>query len=266
MRPPALRVPDGLVPVGPAGDGKGRQLIFLPQLLEILSTFLRRLPGGLVSLSNLLVLGLRKLRLRTDALCCRFRLQDLLMAAPQWTALKENILAILAGFHKNFPLKRGIPREELKSRLKLTARIFNAAIRLVELQDGGTWLALPGFSIHFTPDQQAKAAALLNEYATSPFAPPTIKESQVEVGEDVFGALVELGELVAVSPEVAFRKLDYELMTKRIRENLLQKGQITAAEVRDLFGTSRKYALALLEHLDAIGITIRDGDFRRLRR
>ncbi|MCX6065300.1 MAG: SelB C-terminal domain-containing protein [Chloroflexi bacterium] len=51
-----------------------------------------------------------------------------------------------------------------------------------------------------------------------------------------------------------------------MREAIAKNGQVSAAEVRDLFGTSRKYALALLEHLDAIGVTIRDGDFRRLRR
>jgi selenocysteine-specific elongation factor len=44
---------------------------------------------------------------------------------------------------------------------------------------------------------------------------------------------------------------------------LRQKGQISLAEVRDLFQTSRRYAQALLEHLDAIGVTVRDGDFRR---
>jgi selenocysteine-specific elongation factor len=47
---------------------------------------------------------------------------------------------------------------------------------------------------------------------------------------------------------------------------LQQKEKITLAEVRDLLGTSRKYAQALLEHLDATGMTLRDGDYRRLRK
>jgi selenocysteine-specific elongation factor len=41
---------------------------------------------------------------------------------------------------------------------------------------------------------------------------------------------------------------------------------MTVADARDLFGSSRKYMLALLEHLDAIGVTIRDGDYRKLRK
>jgi len=64
---------------------------------------------------------------------------------------------------------------------------------------------------------------------------------------------------------VVFRRADYEQMAARVREIISKNGQVTAAEVRDLLGTSRKYALALLEHLDTIGVTIRDGDFRRLK-
>ena len=54
-------------------------------------------------------------------------------------------------------------------------------------------------------------------------------------------------------------------MKAQVKSALIEKGRITLAEVRDLFGTTRKYAQALLEHLDATGVTIRDGDFRKLR-
>jgi len=47
---------------------------------------------------------------------------------------------------------------------------------------------------------------------------------------------------------------------------LEEKGQVTLAEVRDLLGTTRKYVQALLEHLDAIGVTVREGDARKLRK
>jgi selenocysteine-specific elongation factor len=102
-------------------------------------------------------------------------------------------------------------------------------------------------------------------FAAAPYAPPSVKECQAEVGEDIFSALREFGDLVAISEEVVFHKTDYETMVEKIRQALQQKGQISLAEVRDLLNTSRKYAQALLEHLDAIGVTVRDGDFRRLR-
>jgi selenocysteine-specific elongation factor len=59
---------------------------------------------------------------------------------------------------------------------------------------------------------------------------------------------------------------DYDLMVGEIRSAIENNGQIALAEVRDIFKTSRKYAQALLEHLDTIGITTRNGDYRKLKR
>src|SRR5260370_40762750 len=75
-----------------------------------------------------------------------------------------------------------------------------------------------------------------------------------------------MDELVTVSSDVIFRKNDYDLMVLKIRDTIIQNGRISLAEARDLFNTSRKYVQAVLEHLDAIGITVRDGDFRKLKK
>ena len=91
----------------------------------------------------------------------------------------------------------------------------------------------------------------------------------LELDHDVFLANT-LGSglllMKEVSPDVVFRKQDYDSMVATIKDDLVRNGKITLAEARNLFGTSRKYAQALLEHLDAIGTTIRDGDFRKLRK
>jgi len=92
------------------------------------------------------------------------------------------------------------------------------------------------------------------------------KECQAELGEDLYNALLELGELVFVPPDVVFHRSDYEHMVAEVRRLITQKGAVTAAEVRDHFNTSRRYVLAFLEHLDALGITVRDGDARRLKK
>jgi selenocysteine-specific elongation factor len=74
---------------------------------------------------------------------------------------------------------------------------------------------------------------------------------------------VDTGQLVAVSPEVAFRRSDYERIVADVLHLIDTRGGLTAAEARDHFNNSRRYVLALLEHLDAVGITLRDGDVRR---
>lgn len=185
-----------------------------------------------------------------------------------WDLVKANVLKMVEDYHRQFPLRRGTPREELKSKLKLAPKLFNAV--LSNLVGQGTLLdqrgavSMPGHEVRFDGQNQVKVQALRRRFEANPFATPSVKECQSEVGEEVFNALVELGELILVSPEVVFRKTDYDAMVKHIEETIHAQGKITLAEVRDALGTTRKYVQALLEHLDAIGMTMRDGDVRRL--
>jgi selenocysteine-specific elongation factor len=127
-------------------------------------------------------------------------------------------------------------------------------------------LAKPEHEIQFDSGQQAKVQALIRRFEQNPFSPPSIKELQTEVDQEILNVLVESNELITVSSDVIFRKRDYDSMVDRIKEEIQKKEKITLSEVRDLFSTSRKYAQALLEHLDAIGVTVRDGDFRKLKK
>ena len=196
---------------------------------------------------------------------------DLLaLDAPHWNALRDKALQTVTAYHQTFPLRRGIPREELKSKLKVTPRVFNAVLTQYlsrnTLKTDAAFISLPSHQIRFDNGQQAKVEILMRKFIAAPYTPPSVKECQTEVGEELVNALIELGELTAISQEVILRKTDYEVMTGKVKAALHQNGQITLAEARDLFNTSRKYAQALLEHLDATGVTMRDGDYRKLRK
>jgi len=193
---------------------------------------------------------------------------SLVIALAHWNTLQEKIIQLVNDYHKEHPLRQGIPREELKSRLKLTQRAFNAVIaRLIGnklIAEGSAFIKRSEHEIRFNGQEQAKVQILMRKFEANPFSPPGIKECISEAGEEMVNALIELGELVAVSSDVIFRQGDYDLMKAEVRKTIMQNGQISLAETRDLFKTSRKYAQALLEHLDAAGVTIRDGDFRKL--
>ena len=194
----------------------------------------------------------------------------LVIAAPHWNTMRDTAIQMVQAYHKNSPLRRGIPREELKSRLKLQPRAFNALVKKLvvenEIVEAGNVLAVVGHEIRFDSVQQAKVQGLMRKFAQNPYSPPSVKESQAEVGEDVVNALVGLGQLRQVSQDVVFRTEDFEQMVAKVRAFITDNGQMTVADARDLFNSSRKYMLALMEHLDATGVTIRDGDFRKLRR
>ena len=194
----------------------------------------------------------------------------LVVALPHWNSLTEKILQNIGTYHKQFPLRRGIPREELKSKLKLAPKIFNSVISLnterAVSKEYGNWLALPAHEIKFNGADQVKVQALMRKFESNPYATPSVKECQTEVGEEILNALIELGELKTVSVDVIFRKKDYDGMVEKIRTELQSKGTITLGEIRDMLNTTRKYIQALLEHLDAIGVTMRDGDARKLKK
>jgi selenocysteine-specific elongation factor len=192
----------------------------------------------------------------------------LVMAYPDWTSELARALGEVQAYHKGIPLKRGMPREQLRARLKLAPRVFNALARRMvsegQLEESAALVWLPGFRVRLNPQQQAQVDALLARFAASPFAPPSVKECQAALGEDLYAVLADGSVLVQVSPEVVFRKGDYDAMVEAVRGHLRQHGTLTVAEFRDLFKTSRKYALGLLEYLDASGVTVREGDNRRL--
>lgn len=196
---------------------------------------------------------------------------DLLsIALPHWNALKSKILQMIESYHKSYPLRRGIPREELKSKLKLSPRNFNAVVSSLvtrhALLESSSFVAKPDHEIRFDSGQQAKVQGLMRKFDQNPFGPPSVKECQAEVGDEIFNALTDSNELVLVSQEVVFKKGDYDLMVEKVREAIRQKEKVTLAEVRDMLDTTRKYVQALLEHLDSTGVTIRDGDYRKLRK
>ena len=194
----------------------------------------------------------------------------LVMAQPAWEAETRKAAAEVEQYHKAFPLRRGMPREELKSRLKHTPRLFNAAMRrwLGEgiLMESGPVIFSPTHQIRLSGVQQAQVDRLLAKFAANPYNPPSVKDSKAELGEDLYAVLLETGELAQVSPEVVFRKLEMEEMAQAVDQHFATQPALTLAHFRDRFSTSRKYAQAFLEYLDAQGVTAREGDARKLRK
>jgi len=184
--------------------------------------------------------------------------------------VSNEFLSNLQQFHSNNPLKFGISKEELKSRLKLDGAIFSMFLKdLVEsgkLKDLGSRVAINDFKPKLNDKQRMEIESLLKKFDQDPYSPPSVKECISDLGEDMYPYFVESGEVIQVSADVVYRKTDYEEMVKKIRDRMKEGNTISVAEVRDLFNTSRKYALALMEYLDSIGITMREGDVRRLAR
>jgi selenocysteine-specific elongation factor len=123
---------------------------------------------------------------------------------------------------------------------------------------------LPSFEPRFSPEQQRAVDEMLAVFARDPFSPPTRQEVESRLGEDVTAALIERGTLVKISDSILLERHAYETALQRVVVALRERTTLTVADARDLLGTSRKYMLAIFEHLDERRITRRQGDDRLL--
>ncbi len=191
------------------------------------------------------------------------------IAMATWHTLKNKITAEINAYHRSNPLKAGMPREELKSKLGLDAKIVTLIIERATtegiLASTGSVVRAVNFHIQFTAQQQKSIEALFSQFNSAPWNTPSIKDSEQIVGPDVLSALIDQGTLIKLSDDVMLLAATYQSAVEKIKAQLIANKTITVAQVRDLFATSRKYALALMEYLDTQGITKRTGDERILR-
>jgi len=130
----------------------------------------------------------------------------------------------------------------------------------VIVEDAGL-VRLPGHQAKLSPAQQARVDAFLSALESSPYAPPP---RELIPEPELLNLLVARRQVVKVAGDVVFSTAAYDQMVARVTAHLGSRGRVTAAEVRDMFHTSRKYAVSFLEHLDGKKITRRVGDERVL--
>jgi selenocysteine-specific elongation factor len=187
----------------------------------------------------------------------------LLLTSSGWKNLSDKALAALAEYHKKYPARPGMPRAEFATRLKLGNYINLALESLINqgaLVEEGGHLRLPAHTVKLTPAQQDKIDVFSKSLDATPFSPP----SDLIPEPDLLNILIAQGKVVKVSDAIVFSAPAYDEMKSKITAQIKKNGKITLGEVRDMFGSSRKYVQALLEYLDREKITKRVGDDRIL--
>jgi selenocysteine-specific elongation factor len=195
----------------------------------------------------------------------------ILVCSSNWFNDKKNkLITILDQYHTQYNLRSGIPKEELKSKLKLDANVFVAVLEVFQSHKivyvVGNSIRLKEFLPTLSKNQKNLNDTLIRSFEESPYATPSLKDCNTTFGEEIVNYLLVEKILISVSDDIAFLNEIYLEMQNWVISKINSTGAITAAEFRDKFQTSRKYALAFLEHLDSKGLTLREGDIRRLRK
>ena len=198
------------------------------------------------------------------------RLGDWIFSDDAWQSIAARAAHELDTYHGAYPLRAGMAREELRSRLGVPAASFAAVVQgLVEdgrvVERNGS-LAAPAHNVAIDTEG-GPAAELMAVLRRQPLAPPSLPEAMQlsHAGEELVRALAQSGEIVRVSDDVAFARVAYESAVAMVKEIVAAGGSVTVAQLRDRMGASRRPVLALLEYLDAQRVTRRVGDARLLR-
>lgn len=190
--------------------------------------------------------------------------------------LKNQILEELNKFHSKYPLRAGMPKEEIRSRFLSNAKpkVAEAFIELLVendyLKQRFENISIKEFEIKFNHDQLKISKEILKKFNETPFQPPrkedlaTLIHGNKEELDEIFLSLLNKGDIIKLNEEVYISKEAYDLSLDKLKEHFENKTSISIGEYRDMLNTNRKIALAILEHFDQVKITKRDNDIRIL--
>ena len=199
------------------------------------------------------------------------------LAASVFDAIWDSCRGLLEQYHRQNPLHAGMKVAELRQKLlKNTDQAVADAILAALAREGkikavADRYALADFAVHLTKRQSAIREKLLQTYRKAGLEVPGLDEviasfPPAEQGDcrQVVESLVSGGGLVMLTPQLCLHSQVYAQVCDKTRDFMVEHQELTLAEFRDLLGTSRKYALAVLEYYDKNKILKKDGDVRRL--
>jgi len=210
----------------------------------------------------------------------RFTLEGevLYSTESKWQRVKDALLLALRNHHAAQPLSPGMEMEAARdaAAAHTTPRLFRALVERLEseraLARDGSLLRLHTHVVRLDDQERTLAERVTALVGHEPFAPPDLKQIEREVGipsaklSEVLRVMEREKSIVRVSSDLYFHGGAIDKVKAALFEHLSGANDITPATFRDLFGTTRKYAIPLLEYLDREGFTVRVGDTRRLKR
>ena len=203
--------------------------------------------------------------------------EKLYTTATKWQELKKTISTALQEYHASHALAAGMDMEELrvKLRYKIPPRLFRVLVEMLAAEKSvvrdGNLLSLPGHRVELRADEKTLVERIKQLLGGNPLAPPDLRQLEKDLGverskiAEVVRVMEREKSIIRVATDLYFRADCVDNVRALLYKYFTANGEITAATFRDLLGSSRKYTIALLEHFDREGITVRVGDARRLR-
>jgi len=189
---------------------------------------------------------------------------------------RNELLETISEYHQKYPLKVGLPKEELRSRTtgSRNPKLFNFLINqltkeglIVQEKD---LVRMKDHRVTLAADQEKARKEIEETYLKSGLQPPYFKEIKdkfpAKTAQEVLELMHKEGSLVKVKEDLYFHKQAIEKLEKNLIAFLKEHTEITTPQFKDMTGTSRKYTIPLIEYFDRSQVTVRVGDSRVLRK
>ncbi len=198
------------------------------------------------------------------------------LAAEAVDRLEDRVLRALGRLHEARPRQTTIRRSSLPAELPDLASEALLSGVVERLKAAGKvvgdrqTIALADFQPKLSHTERKLKADLLDAIQQGGFRPPDASELAAGAGPragvvpELLALLVDEGRIVEVGGGTFFDVEAESTMKRLVADRLAGDATMTMADLRDLLGTTRKFAVPIGEYLDRIGLTRRDGDVRRL--
>jgi selenocysteine-specific elongation factor len=204
--------------------------------------------------------------------------QRIFIHGENFEKYKTNANNYLNAYHKRYPLKAGMPKEELKSKFpkalegKLFTLALNQLVKEKTVITAEDVVRLSDHKVALAEDQEDVRNKIEKIYQKSRLTPPYFKEViktlnvKADIAKQVLQLLIAEGALIKVKEDLFYHTKNLDELKTRLVDFLLKNKEISTPQFKDMTGASRKYVIPLIEFFDASNITIRVGDMRRLRK
>ncbi len=201
----------------------------------------------------------------------------LVSAMDRTEQAQASLINALANFHEDQPLAPGQNTSQLRLQLKLDEigfeKTVDQLIRQKEIVTDGNLLRLSSHQIQFSAEEEDIKEKVEGIFLDAGINTPAMIELTAQLSEypsqsvqQTFYALMNLGRFIRIADDLFIHTQIFEEIVNSLTDYLQKNDIITVAEFRELAQTSRKYAVPFLEYCDGQGLTIREGNHRRLRK
>ena len=249
---------------------------------DLIVTCLLRSPVGIFRKELLPLLGIpsevatETLQSMIEAKTIMGMTTDRLIHPSLIATLHERVKGLLEPYHQQFPLRSGMPKEELRSALgrEMEPRAFSPLLHYWEREkvfiSEGSSIRMADFKVTLNEKQQSLLDSIVTLYIECGIATPTITavSNEIRTPQDAVAALLkvgaERGEFVRVSDGVYYHSSTLSALKKQVSNYLTDNPTLTVGDFRDLTNSNRQLSLQILEYFDQIKFTRRNGNDRVL--